>query len=98
MPQRDNSTVDMRVLAPTATTKPYSELEYLKSDPLNDGNPSVTWWTGEGHDNCEAEYEIVLKRQQKGATVIRTKQFEIPSIPYKFIVVNDKLYYRRNVE
>lgn len=85
------STVNLKLLAPRACNDPYSELEYTNKDPLNNNKASVTWWTGPNSDDCDGRYEIVFKQT-------RQKMFEIPGIPYKFIVVSNKIFYRRNVE
>lgn len=85
------STVNLKAICPIACTAPFSELEYRATDELNGGNSSVTWWTGESYDNCEARWEIIFLQS-------RQKRFEIPGIPFKFMLVNGEIYYRRNVE
>ena len=85
------STVDLKALYPQATTAPYAELEYCAKDPLCNNRPSVTFWHGKSVDHCEAHYETILRQG-------RQKQFLIPGIPYVFMVVNGKIYYRKNVE
>lgn len=85
------STVNLKQLQPSCSGHPYTELEYLASDPLNGGKASVTMWVGPNCDDCESKYEICF-------TQARQKRFEIPGIPFKFVLVNGTIYYRRNVE
>lgn len=89
--------LNLRTLC-AASTQPFSMLEYQVSDPLNGGNPTITWWEGASSEACEAGYVIILRRQQKGPVAIRTKKFEVPGVPFSFIIACDALYYRRNVE
>lgn len=85
------STVNLKLLFPQSCTAPYGEIEYRAMDDLEEGLASITWWTGESFHNCEERWSIRLNQA-------RQKQFEIPGIPFKFIIVNGEIYYRRNVE
>lgn len=85
------SKVNLKLIARSATPQPFSELEYVANDPLSPGWATVTWWIGTDYDNCESRWEIQFKQA-------RQKKFEIPGVPYKFMLVNGEIYYRRNVE
>lgn len=85
------STVNLKVLYPQANNQRYSELEFVSCDGLNGDKPSLTWWEGHDAGKCEARWEMVVSNH-------RQLRFEIPGIPFKFIIVNGEIYYRRNVE
>lgn len=85
------STVNLKSLYPQYTTKPYCEIEYLATDPLCESSASISVWVGTAYDNCECSFEEPF-------SAVRQKQFEIPGVPFKFVLVNGTIYYRRNTE
>lgn len=85
------STVNLKKLVPYYSKFPHCELEYMAADPLNEGKPSLTVWEGTDSENKDGKYEVVV-------TNSRQLRFELPEIPFKFVLVNGEIYYRRNVE
>lgn len=85
------SIVNLKAICPKANNQPFSQLEFNKKDPLHNNKPSITWWEGLHDEHCESRWELVINQS-------RYRSFEIPGVPFKFIIVSGQIYYRKNVE
>lgn len=84
--ERDKmSTVDLKALYPQYTAQSFAELELISENGIS----ILTMWTGKSYDNCEVHWEKEVKQT-------RSRKFEIPGIPYHFVIVHKTIYYRRN--
>lgn len=79
------SCVDLKALYPQCTTKPFAELEL----EVKNGISTITMWVGQSYGHSEAHWEKEVKQT-------RSRKFEIPGIPYHFVIVHKTIYYRRN--
>lgn len=84
----ERSTVDIKAIYPQVT-KHASATLVLVDHP--GGKLTLELYCGPAFDNSECDWEMPIRQS-------RTKQFEIPKIPYKFVVVNHTIFYRKNVE
>lgn len=80
-----SSTVDVKALIPSITPHPFCELEYIPADR------TLNLWEGRSFDHCECRWERTIAQARQLA-------FEIPGVPYHFILVSGKIYYRKNGE
>lgn len=63
-------------------------LEYRKTDPLENGQSTLTWWTGENYMHCWAKWEITF------SPALTKIAFRLPSSDSPtFLLIRDKLYY-----
>ena len=81
------SRVDMKQLYPQCTREEYASLELMREGT----QLSLVLWYGKSEDHCQGNWWQSIPQA-------RQRAFEIPGIPFRFIVVSNKIYYRRNVE